>query len=925
MKTGLLIAAGIGILATGYFSFWSPDRVDYNTDVKPILNRKCMACHGGVKKAGGFSLLFQEEALGNTKSGHPAILPGDADHSEFILRLTDPDPDRRMPKKGNPLTEAEIQILRQWVEQGAEFEPHWAYQRIERPNVPGTDWRSWFSRDTWAKTDIDRFVAEVQTQYLASPASLTPNPEADRATLLRRVSLDLTGLPPTPAAYEAFKKDKSPNAYEKAVDRLLASPAYGEKWASMWLDLARYADSRGYEKDDLRSIWRYRDWVIRAFNQDMPYDQFLTEQLAGDLLVAQRKLSISTDSVARNLLIATGFHRNTLNNDEGGTDDEEWRIAEVMDRVNTNWVALSGTTFACVQCHSHPYDPFRHEEYYKQMAFFNNTQDADIGDDSPTLRFFNETDERKLNDLTRWIGQQVSPQKADETATFLRTFNDRIPFTEFDQIKNGLLFNSFTTFAKNGGSFRLPNAPIMGRRKLLVFTNTIYKPGGFITVYLDKLGGTKLGEIKLDTAKRTNLHVLTLPRITGRHHLFFEFRNPTYPPGSTADVGDIGWVAFRDDDLPGEGKPDYARYRQLFNDLFYAHTDKQPIMLENPASWRRTTKVFERGSFMAQTTPVQPDVPAALNPFPEGAPRNRLGLAQWLTARDNPLTARTAVNRFWEQLFGRGLVETLEDMGSQGFAPTHPELLDYLAYRFMVNYRWQIKPLLREIVLSGTYRQSSVASAAALAADPANTYLMRGPRVRLTGEQIRDEALSVSGLLSKTMYGKPVMPYQPAGLWQTVYSGHKWVTSTGDDAYRRAIYTMLRRSSPYPNMTTFDGTSREVCQARRIRTNTPLQALAMLNDSAYVEMAQHFALRMQREGGPTLAGQLQRGYYVMMGQPLPPKKQAALTALYDKALVRYRQHPDRLRDWVGDRKPETAALAIVANTMLNMDEFIVNQ
>jgi hypothetical protein len=924
MKKGVLLLAGLVVLAMGYFSFLGLDTVDYNTEVKPILNRKCIACHGGVKKAGGFSLLFREEALANAKSGKPAIIPGDADHSEFIIRLTDTDPERHMPKKGTPLTEAEIDILRRWVDQGAEFDTHWAYQRLERPDVPGTGWLSWFSRNEWAKTDIDRFVNARFPETL-KPAPGRGTAEADRATLLRRVSLDLTGLPPTPDQYRTFLADRSPDAFEKQVDRLLVSPSFGERWATLWLDLARYADSKGYEKDDIRSVWRYRDWVIRAFNQNMPYDQFLTEQLAGDLLVTQQKRSITDDSVARNLLIATGFHRNTLNNDEGGTDDEEFRISEVIDRVNTNWLALSGTSFACVQCHSHPYDPFRHEDYYKQMAFFNNTQDADVEDDSAFLRFFEEKDQQKLDELKRWLKANVSPREAEESLAFLQLFRDRIPFTAFDQLDKAVVSPSIGVYFKNGGSARLAKAPFLGRRKLMLATPYIAKPGGTIELRLDSPTGTLLTTVKADTAKKAKIRGIDIPAIAGRRDLYVIFHNPAFAKEPTADMGFLAWVAFRDEDLPGRDKPNYAQHRQLYTDLLHARTEDQPILLENPAEWRRTTRVFERGSFMAQTRPVQPDVPASLNPFPEGAPRNRLGLAQWLTHRDNPLTARTAVNRFWEQLFGTGLVETLEDMGSQGFAPTHPELLDYLAYRFMVDYRWQMKPLLKEIVLSATYRQDSRVSREQLALDPSNTYLTRGPRIRLTGEQLRDQSLAVSGLLSNKMYGKPVMPYQPAGLWQTVYSGHKWIQSKNEDAYRRAVYTFIRRSSPYPNMVTFDGTSREVCQPRRIRTNTPLQALAMLNDSAYVEMAQHFALRMQKEGGSALGGQLKHGYWLMTGQGLPAKKQATLTNLYDKALQRYRQEPDRLKDWVGDRKPETAALAVVANIMLNMDEFIVKE
>ncbi len=372
IKSVVFIGIGIGgaLLLSSFFGLFG-ERVDFNTQVKPLLNKNCIACHGGVKKAGGFSVLFRHEAVAPTKSGKPAIVPGDADASEMIRRLTLEDHTERMPLEAAPLKPDDIALLRKWIDQGADWGDHWAYTRIEKPDVPaiGTFWSRLGISDNaeqdWARNDIDHFTLQKMKEQ-----SLLPSPEADRATLLRRVSLDLTGLPPTEQEVAAFSNDKSPDAYEKAVDRLLASPAYGERWTALWLDLARYADSKGYEKDTERKIWRYRDWVINAFNQDKPYNQFVVEQLAGDLLPNR------TDAQ----LIATGFHRNTMTNDEGGTQDEEFRTAAVIDRVNTTWDVFQGTTFACVQCHSHPYDPFTHDEYYKYLAFFNNTRDEDVTD-----------------------------------------------------------------------------------------------------------------------------------------------------------------------------------------------------------------------------------------------------------------------------------------------------------------------------------------------------------------------------------------------------------------------------------------------------------------------------------------------------------------------------------------------------------------
>ncbi|MCU0341274.1 MAG: DUF1549 domain-containing protein [Spirosomaceae bacterium] len=831
----LLSIAAVSV-ASAWWAVRTANHVDFSTEVKPILNKKCMACHGGVKKAGGLSFLFEEEAFGKTKSGKAAIVRGDADASEMIHRLNHPDPEIRMPRKGE-MTDEEVDVLRRWIDQGAEWGTHWAYQPVEKPDVPRLSWWKRLFDKEWGNGDIDHFVAEKHREQ-----GLKPSPEADRATLLRRVSLDLVGLAPTAAQYDRFLKDTSPKAYENTVDSLLASPAFGERWASMWLDLARYADSRGYEKDDYRNIWRYRDWVIRAFNDNKPYDQFITEQLAGDLLLPRA----SNDSLRENLLIATGFHRNTMNNDEGGTDNEEFRTAEVIDRVSTTWEALQGTTFACVQCHSHPYDPFRHDEYYKFMAFLNNTSDQDVGDEASYLRFFKKEDQQKLDELSAWLSTNVSPEKATQVRHYVRTLEPRVYYHHFDQYKNGTLEPTEAAQLQHNGSCRLPQAPVAGKRKLMFYYRAT-EAGGTGEVHTDSLNGPMIGTFALDTTKRwqPKYSLVDLPTFKTRKDLYFVFKNPRIKDPNM-DVLHLYWVAFWKEDLPGSDKAGYDQQHQNFYALLGTSTENMPILHENDPEYARTTRIFERGSFLSPTKAVQPDVPQSLHSFAKDAPRNRLGLSRWLSSTQNPLTARVAVNRFWEQLFGMGLVETLEDFGSQGFNPTHRELLDYLAYRFMHEYKWQIKPLLKEIVLSATYKQSAVSNAKLMSADPANRWLARGPRVRLTGEQIRDQALGVSGLLSQKMYGKPVMPYQPENVWQVVYSGIQWKKSEGEDAYRRAIYTYIRRSSPYPSMLTFDGSSREVCLARRIRTNTPLQALVTLNDSAFVEMSIHFAQRMQR-------------------------------------------------------------------------------
>lgn len=920
LNKALLATVSLFVLGYGYHTFFS-EKVDFNTQVKPILNKKCLSCHGGVKKAGGFSLLFEEEALGKTKSGKPAIIPGDADDSEFITRLRHSDSEKLMPKKGDPLTDEEVQILTDWVNQGAVWGKHWAYKTVEKPSVPTASvWEKLTGENSWAATDIDRFVEEKSKQEGLKHAK-----ETDKATLLRRVSLDLTGLTPTEKQYRQFLNDKSPKAYETVVDSLLKSPAFGEKWAAMWLDLARYADSKGYEKDDSRNIWRYRDWVIKAFNDNMPYDQFITEQLAGDLLT-----NPNGEPPSESQLIATAFHRNSMNNDEGGTDDEEFRTSAVLDRVSTNWVAFNSTTFACTQCHSHPYDPFRHEEFYKYMAFFNNTRDEDVMDESAHLRFFEENDQKKLDELRAWLKVNVSEKKAQEMTHFLRTVEPRIYAHNFDSFKKGTSEPSSYMGMQNGGTCRLKSAPVVGKQKMLVSYATAQK-GGSIEIKLDSLNGQTLAVVKLDTAKGRNfwngltlLKWVDLPAFKTRKDLHFIFRNPTLK-SETQDVCLMNWVMFLEEDLPGKGKPEYEKQLRAYNDLLLTKTENVPILLENPADLKRTTRIFERGSMFSPTKAVEADVPHSLHPFPKNAPRNRLGLAQWISSKDNPLTARTMVNRVWEQLFGTGLVETLEDMGSQGFAPTHQELLDFLSYQFMHDMKWQLKPLLKEIVLSATYRQDSHATNELLAKDPSNRYLARGPRVRLTGEQMRDQTLVVSNLLSRKMYGKPVMPYQPQGVWQAVYSSAKWELSSGEDAYRRAVYTYIRRSSPYPSMLTFDGSTRDVCLARRIRTNTPLQALVTLNDTAFVEMAQRFAQRMEFEGGETVGEQIKKGYWWMTGHDIPQPKQRIFQNLYQEALVRFKKDPKKQEEWMCNATPESAALAVVANIMLNMDEFITKE
>lgn len=923
----LLFISGI-ILIGGYsvYSFWGGNNtVDYSTEVKPILNKHCISCHGGVKKQGGFSLLFREEALGKTESGKPAIIPGDAKHSEFIIRLTHKDPEERMPLKKEPLKKEEIEILTKWVSQGANWGEHWAFVKPETPQVPNKSFFAglfnWFSQK-WEKNDIDYFV-----KHKLDEEGLSPSKQAEKSILLRRVCLDLTGLPPTEKQLQDFLNDNSENAYEKVVDSLLASPQYGERWAGMWLDMARYSDTKGYEKDEARNIWQYRDYVIKAFNKDLPYHQFIKEQLAGDLL----------KNPSEEQYIATAFHRNTVNNDEGGTDDEEFRNASMVDRVNTTWEMFQGTTMACVQCHSHPYDPIRHEDYYKSMAFFYNTRDEDIPDDSPYLRQFNQPEDKaKLAQLKSWLKSNFGTAKEQELSHYLTFLEPKIHPHAGDQFINGALADNKYLGVRNGGSVRFKALPVEGKRQLLVAYGNKTGSPTFMEIHLGSLTGKLLTTIKLDTTQKggwTNswdYQLYDLPAMIGRQDWYLVFKNAKVKPDqSTCVIGSFTLLP----EFPGKDRADFRQRKKDFLALISASTENTPVMLDSPKEFSRQTHVWERGNWLAKTQVVEPDVPAIFGGLPKNAPKNRLGLAMWLGSEENPLTARVAVNRFWEQIFGIGLVETLEDFGTQGFTPTHPALLDYLAVKFMTEYEWKPKRLLKEMVMSATYQQDSKATPDLLEKDPMNRLLARGPRVRLSAEQIRDQALLVSGLLSPKMYGKSVMPYQPDGIWNSPYSSMAWKTSEKDDQYRRALYTYWRRSTPYPSMITFDGANRDICLARRIRTNTPLQALVTLNDPVYLECAKHLAQKMDLIQG-SFDSQISNTYQFAIGKPISERKLAVFKKLYTNSLQAYQQNKseaEKLLNICPDDNikpkniPDLAAKTLVASTLLNLDEFIMKE
>lgn len=902
----ILLTFLIGVSLIGFFFFGVEDEVDFSTQIKPILNKHCISCHGGVKKNGGFSVLFEEEAFAIAESGHAAIIPGDPDGSELIRRLSESDPELRMPYQRTPLSDTEIDLLKTWIRQGAKWGKHWAYEPVKAPNIPSKLTANLGTSGAKPNfSPIDLFVVGKLEKL-----NLSPSPEEEKMKLLRRAALDITGLPPAAALLEDYHSGKI--SYDQAVDFLLASPTFGEKWATWWLDLARYADTKGYERDVSRTMWPYRDWVIQAFNEDKPFDQFTIEQLAGDLL----------PNPTQDQLIATAFHRNTMNNDEGGTQDEEFRVAAVLDRVNTTYEVWQSTTMACVQCHSHPYDPIRHEEYYQSAAFLNNTRDEDTHNEEPKLRFYSEEEKNQVASILSWVKEKEGAQKAKMRADFLSFREPKYHAHLCEDFEKAELIDTKWLGLWPGGSAYLRNVNTQGSDQLLIdYWSGI--DGSRMTI---RNGGPK-GEILANfTLNKTDGEIVKevpFKPITGKIDLYLEVQNQNAKPQQ--NTSSIVWFAFVPS-LPGKGKVGFAQVQNSWNQLLKFKGTQLPIMIENPDFMSRQTHVFERGNWLMLGEKVSARVPAEWNKWNPDWPQNRLGFARWLTDKSNPLTARTLVNRVWDQLFGRGIVSTLEDMGTQSDPPSHPELLDYLAWQTMNTYDWSMKSLIREIVTSGTYKQKSTVSPTLYQADPQNKWYARGPRIRLNAEQIRDQSLAVSGLLSPKMYGPGVKPHQPEGIWQTVYNGESWTQSQGEDQYRRGIYTFMKRTSPYPSFISFDAGSREVCLSRRIVTNTPLQALATLNDPVYIEAAANLAKLMLNHITNSPAKSIAFGYQKLMLHPITPNKQRALQNLYDQALSNFKSNPTDLSKFYtleGEKPtPEKAAMTIVANAMLNLDEFL---
>ncbi len=935
--------------------------IRYGRDVRPILSEKCFHCHGQdkAKRKAGLRLDTFEGATATRKDGAAAVVAGRPDESELVARILSIDEDKQMPPPDSHrrLTDEQKQILRQWVAQGGTYEPHWAFVSPARVPMPAVAQTGWVRRPT------DAFVlARLERE------GLKPSAETQPERWLRRASFDLTGLPPSLDELDAFLADvrrRGETAYEEAANRLLASPRYGERLAQDWLDVARYADTHGFNNDSARSMWRWRDWVIDAFNDNLPYDRFIVEQLAGDLLPAP----------TLEQRLATGFGRNHVINSEGGIIDEEYRVEYVADRVRTLGLAWMGLTLECTRCHDHKYDPLSQRDYYRMYAFFNNVpeigEDGRVANASPMIPAPTREQQRRLEELDTAI--------AGKTELLRRLTHEPgaipppAPATEPEgaTAKIDLVGDKAWTFAawvKEPGSIvstmdlnSKPAANDHGR-------------GAEVRI-------TDEGSVELRLAVRWPAYAIQARsvdrvRLHERHHVVVVYDGSKKARGVRIFIdGRESSVEVEHDDLSSTAKGDAPRIggqpsdlrffpRQLDaatiaswaetllpqdRELALRRTDTEfarafdereqlrqarfaierdlPTAMVMVDSAPRKAHILVRGQYDLPGDAVEAGVPEALlGAWPADAPRNRLGLARWLTRPDHPLTARVVVNRFWQQLFGTGLVKTVEDFGYQGEYPSHPELLDWLARSF-VDGGWDTKALLRDLVLSATYRQDSRMRPALRERDPENRLLARGPRQRLPAEVIRDNALAASGLLRHRLGGPSVFPFQPTDLYKGVvvdakYPGTSWKESTGDDLFRRSLYTFWKRTVPHPVMITFDAPDREVCSARRPITNTPLQALTLMNETGAVEAARKLGQRMTFEGGTGDARKLAFGFRLATSRA----PAAGEIKVLRRALGRFRRSyaSDRkgAKELTGAPDRELAALTSVASLILNLDETI---
>jgi Protein of unknown function (DUF1553)/Protein of unknown function (DUF1549)/Planctomycete cytochrome C/Concanavalin A-like lectin/glucanases superfamily len=1046
--------------------------VDFSRQVRPILSSKCFACHGpdGQKREADLRLDQAESALASV------IVPGNLAESELHLRIRSDDPDSQMPPVDSKriLTEQEKDILDRWITQGAEFDTHWSLKPPRRPPLPEIEESEW----SWVQNGIDHFVAARLNN-----SNFTPSPEASREQLVRRVTLDLTGLPPTLAQVDQFLGDTEPKAYERLVDRLLASPSYGERMALVWLDAARYADSGGYQGDVLRTQWPWRDWVIRAYNQNMPFDQFTIDQLAGDL----------REHPTRDQILATAFNRNHRINNEGGIIAEEWRVEYVADRVETTSTVWLGLTIGCARCHDHKFDPIPQLDFYRMFAFFNNVDEqgrVGVTPPKPTMSVYasgTAAEHRELKTQVDALNTSLDRARSDaekQGREWLESQQQRAVDSFSDwQVPTAVLHVSMVSFSgKRATNVRNPRSTLRAVGKLakqsggpsgeqgVIFNQGQYlrgrNPHGDGSFHSDRpftwvvriraaksVGNVEgpiisvASEPKTETGYRIvledpgdesdyrvvfrlfpdaatlgRIEVVSVPAVRRNSDACLAVTYDgsgkasgirIYVDGQAVDtkvrrdtlhdviqtdanllIGAASVAAARektrDGSFQGGRVDDLQLYESCLDDdqvaAIYRATPKETMILgglndavekhllayftnhvssaSKQAAMQlkaasaalerfeknamvsvcimsemdapRETWLLTRGAYdhPDKNQPLQSTTLSALPPMDPTLPRNRMGLARWLFQDDHPLTARVAVNRYWQMYFGIGLVKTSEDFGSQGEAPSHPDLLDWLAVEFRES-GWDIKAMQKLIVMSATYRQSSNVPAKLLKTDPDNRLLGRGPRFRLYGQALRDQALAVSGLLVPRVGGPPVMPYQPEGLWEELNAkSFKYVVGKNDDLYRRSMYTFWRCTIPPPSMLSFDNSTREVCSVKPGRTNTPLQALTFLNDPQFVEAARSLAERMIVEGGVSHESRISYGHRLILARNPDAVVLAILLRGYKDYLLGFQNDVDAAKALIetGQSKPredldiaELAALTAVANVMLNLDETVTKE
>lgn len=1056
-----------------------PKKIEFNSHIKPIISDRCFKCHGpdANQRKADLRLDMPDHAFAKRQhedgSTYYPIVPDKLWKSEVFTRILSDDPDNMMPppESNLSLTATEKAMIARWIEQGAEYKQHWSFESPKLPALPEV------LHEEWVHNPIDRFILDKMEDR-----GLEPSKVASKETLLRRVSLDLTGLPPSPQEIEDFLADKSEDAYEQAIDRLLASKHYGERLALEWLDVARYADSHGYQDDGMRNTWPWRDWVIRTFNNNMPYDQFLIEQLAGDLL----------PNPSRDQLLATCFNRNHPQSQEGGVVDEEYRVEYVVDRTNTFGKALMGITVECAQCHDHKYDPFSQEDYYSLYAFFNNNNDAGIvpynGEAAPTVMLPTKEEESKLaelnkkikpleeaiqkenyvEELKKWLERSpnISSKeglvasfsfekellvnksrlnldgkkgagwagigKEGKTTAYYNTAKraaDAAVFGDKDRKPEivegyqgnaikfvgdaGVRFNRDLDFDRHqpfsvsiwvkvlqdgekGPIFNNTNGDFEGYRGWICKLNedgTIsfqfnhvwpdncidfrtmdkLEPGKWTHIAMTYDGSSKAKGLRFyingkipqhkllqDKLRKSLLHGVkgsnwsSFPLILGKEKersieniVMDEFQvydrelaeievQALFDPTQEQQPSTDQWLEYYV--LSGNNRnfnQQLAKLTALRKEENLLSTDILEVMIMQDRAEVRPTHILDRGAYDAPGQEVKPRTPGMFASMKEDLPNNRLGLANWLVSTEHPLTARVAVNRFWNMMFGRGLVETQEDFGNQGRLPSHPELLDWLALDFMEN-GWDIKAFFKQVMMSATYMQASVASPTAKEIDPENDWYSHYPAYRLPAEIIRDHALASSSLLSKKIGGPSVYPYQPDGIWAALATRNatKYVQGSGDELYRRSMYTVWKRSSPPPSMMNFDAPDRYYCIVRRQKTATPLQALVLMNDPQFLEASKMLATRALKEGGDHMSKRVDFMYQCLLGRSAREREKQLLVDLYEEELKGFEENSNKARELlaIGEKKidpnldqEEVAAHMILASTIMNFDEFVMKR